>query len=233
VIQAENVTVRYVPSEAAEALRELSFRVAAGERAALIGANGAGKSTLLLALVGVLPAASGSITMNGVPVEKRTLGEIRKEAGMVFQNPDDQLFMPTVYEDIAFGPRNYGSAEALIRERAESVLAGLGIGHLINRMTSKLSGGEKRLAALAGVLVMNPSVLLLDEPSSFLDPRSRRRLIGILQSLPQTQLIATHDLDLAQKVCARVILLKNGRIAADGETGRILQDAALLEECGL
>jgi cobalt/nickel transport system ATP-binding protein len=233
VIRAENVTVRYVPSEGTQALREVSFHIAEGERAALIGANGAGKSTLLLALVGILPAASGVLSIDGIRVEKKTLGEIRQKAGMVFQNPDDQLFMPTVYEDIAFGPRNYGVAESHIRERAESVLAGLGIGHLMNRMTAKLSGGEKRLAALAGVLAMNPSVLLLDEPSSFLDPRSRRRLIEILRNLPQTQLIATHDLDLARTVCGRVILLKDGRVAADGETSRILRDAALLEECGL
>jgi cobalt/nickel transport system ATP-binding protein len=233
VIQVENLTVRYIPSGPVAALRELSFRVSAGERVALLGANGAGKSTLLLSLVGVLPAASGSLHIDGTGVEKKTLGEIRQKAGMVFQNPDDQLFMPSVYEDIAFGPRNYGIAEPLIQEHAHSILESLGISHLMNRMSAKLSGGEKRLAALAGVLVMNPLVLLLDEPGSFLDPRSRRRLIGILHGLPQTQLIATHDLDLARKICGRVILLKNGRLAADGETSRILQDTALLEDCGL
>jgi cobalt/nickel transport system ATP-binding protein len=233
VIRAENLTVKYVPAEELCALGGVRFSVSAGERAALIGANGAGKSTLLLALVGVIPPASGGIVIDGLSVEKKNLYELRRRAGLVFQNPDDQLFMPTVYEDIAFGPRNYGLEEAVIAERGDRVLSELGIPHLRNRMTAKLSGGEKRLAALAGVLVMDPAILLLDEPSSFLDPRSRRRLIEILKNLSQTLIIATHDLALARDVCGRVILLKEGRIAADGPAAKILDNAKRLEECGL
>ncbi|MDR1931958.1 MAG: energy-coupling factor ABC transporter ATP-binding protein [Spirochaetales bacterium] len=233
MIRAENLTVKYVPAEEACALRGVSFSVSAGERLALIGANGAGKSTLLLALVGAVPPASGGIVIDGIPVEKKTLYEARGKAGMVFQNPDDQLFMPTVYEDIAFGPRNYGIEEDVISQRAARVLADLGIERLSGRMTAKLSGGEKRLVALAGVLVMLPSVLLLDEPSSFLDPRSRRRLIEILKGLPQTLMIATHDLALAQDLCDRIILLKEGRVAADGPAADILADTERLEDCGL
>ncbi|MDR3200375.1 MAG: energy-coupling factor ABC transporter ATP-binding protein [Spirochaetales bacterium] len=233
MIRAENLTVKYVPTEEACALRDVSFSVSQGERVALIGANGAGKSTLLLALVGVLPPAAGGARIDGVPVEKKTLREVRGKAGLVFQNPDDQLFMPTVYEDIAFGPRNYGLAENTIAERAGQILGELGIQHLSGRMSAKLSGGEKRLAALAGVLVMHPAVLLLDEPSSFLDPRSRRRLVEILRGLPHTIMLATHDLALARDVCGRVILLKNGRVEADGPAADILDNAERLEACGL
>ena len=232
MIHAENLTVCYGPGEA-PALRCISFSVQEGERAALIGANGAGKSTLLLALVGILEPASGQVSVCGLNIETKNLRQLRQKAALVFQNPDDQLFMPTVYEDIAFGPRNYGIAESLIKERADMVMGNLDIAHLAGRLAGKLSGGEKRLAALAGVLIMEPEIILLDEPSSFLDPRSRRRLIGILKGLTQTLLVATHDTDLARQVCKRVILLKEGRIAADGKTSDILGNAELLEECGL
>jgi cobalt/nickel transport system ATP-binding protein len=233
VIQARHLTVKYVPADEPAALRDISFRVRRGERVALLGANGAGKSTLFLALVGALAPASGGLSVAGIPVEKKTLPEARRKLGMVFQNPDDQLFMPTVYEDIAFGPRNYAVAENLIKDRADRILEELGISHLASRMSAKLSGGEKRLAALAGVLVMEPEALLLDEPSSFLDPRSRRRLTGILLGLKQTLMIATHDIEFARNVCERVILLKDGRIAADGPGAEILGNARLLEEGGL
>jgi cobalt/nickel transport system ATP-binding protein len=153
--------------------------------------------------------------------------------GMVFQNPDDQLFMPTVYEDAAFGPRNLGWAEAETARKVDGVLDWLGIRHLKDRLSHRLSGGEKRLAALAGVLVMEPGVLLMDEPSSFLDPRARRRLIETLDQLPQAMLIATHDLDMALDLCQRAIILKEGRIFADTAARDALRDAALLAECGL
>jgi cobalt/nickel transport system ATP-binding protein len=230
-LKAENLTVRY--DDAVCALRDVGFSVRDGERVALIGANGAGKSTLLLTLVGVLPAESGEISLEDVPVGKETLREFRRRVGMVFQNPDDQLFMPTVYEDIAFGPRNYGLSEEEIETRINGVLDRFGIARLRDRMTHKLSGGEKRLVALAGILVMEPSVLLMDEPSSFLDPRSRRKLIETLDKLPQTMLIATHDLDLALDLCRRAILLDEGRVRADAPIEEILSDAALLESCGL
>ncbi|MDR1649986.1 MAG: energy-coupling factor ABC transporter ATP-binding protein [Synergistaceae bacterium] len=228
-LRVTNLTVRYDSSsrpgfETSEhcALKDISFVLREGERVALLGANGAGKSTLLLALVGVLEASSGEIALDGLMVRKETLRELRRRVGMVFQNPDDQLFMPTVYEDVAFGPRNCGMPEDQMEGRADEVLRRLGIFHLKNRMSHRLSGGEKRLAALAGVLVMNPSILLMDEPFSFLDPRSQRRLREILESLPQSMLIATHDLETAKKFCRRAILLKTGYLTADGPIENVL-----------
>jgi cobalt/nickel transport system ATP-binding protein len=228
-----NLTVRYDASEEHYALDSVSLTLREGERAALLGANGAGKSTLLLTLVGVLEASSGEIALDGLVVKKETLRELRRKVGMVFQNPDDQLFMPTVYEDVAFGPRNAETPEEQLEERMDEVLRRLGIFHLKNRMTHRLSGGEKRLVALAGILVMEPSILLLDEPFSFLDPQSQRKLRGILESLSQTMLIATHDLEMAKKFCHRAILLKSGRLLADGSIEDVLSDALLLEHCGL
>jgi cobalt/nickel transport system ATP-binding protein len=240
MLDVSRVTVVYPGSGAAEStncvLEDLSFSAAAGERIALIGANGAGKSTLLLTLVGVIPLRDGSVTLNGTLLERKSLPAIRRMVGLVFQNPDDQLFMPTVFEDVAFGPRNYAETThtgGAIAGQVDALLASLGIAHLRDRMSHKLSGGEKRMAALASVLILNPSLLLLDEPSAFLDPRARRRLIGVLGALSPAFILATHDLDLAQDLCARVILLKSGRIRADGPTGRILGDTALLDECGL
>jgi cobalt/nickel transport system ATP-binding protein len=232
-LRATHLTVIYDAALNVAALCDASFVIAAGERVAVLGANGAGKTTLLLAAVGVIQLADGELEVCGIPVKKATLLDVRQKAGLVFQNPDDQLFMPTVYEDIAFGPRNYGVSEADIKAQVRRVLAKLNITHLENRLTGTLSGGEKRLAALAGVLVMEPSVLLLDEPTSFLDPRARRNLTGILSELPQTLVIATHDLTLAEDVCDRVILLKEGAVFADAPTADILHDAALLEEAGL
>ncbi|MDR1904624.1 MAG: energy-coupling factor ABC transporter ATP-binding protein [Treponema sp.] len=231
MIKAASLSVKY--NSDAAALENIGFSVSTGERVALIGANGAGKSTLLLSLIGILPPAEGELMVCGIPVRKDTLGEVRRGAALVFQNPDDQLFMPTLEEDIAFGPRNYGLTEETIQIRIAAVLEELGISHLKKRLSHKLSGGEKRLAALAGVLVMEPSLLLLDEPSSFLDPRSRRGLISILGGLTQTMMIATHDLDLALSLCGRVILLRHGRISADGPAKEILSNKVLLEQNGL
>jgi cobalt/nickel transport system ATP-binding protein len=236
IIRSENVSVRYDARNRTAALRGITLSAAEGERIALIGANGAGKSTLLLSLVGVLPLAAGTLSVCGIAldgVSKANLRELRRRAALVFQNPDDQLFMPTVEEDIAFGPRNYGESEEQIATKIEKVLAELGIGHLRGRLSHQISGGEKRLAALAGILVMEPSLLLLDEPSSFLDPRSRRRLIDILGRLTHTMLLATHDLDLARALCRRVILLKDGSVCADGLAAEVLDNGALLEACGL
>ena len=232
-LRTSRLTVKYDAAAQSAALRDVSFAIAEGERVAVLGANGAGKTTLLLAAVGVIPIASGELELCGLPVTKATLFDVRQKAGLVFQNPDDQLFMPTVYEDIAFGPRNYRVAEADIKARADRVCAKLNIPHLAQRMTGTLSGGEKRLAALAGVLVMEPSVLLLDEPTSFLDPRARRNLTAILRELPQTLVIATHDFRLAEDLCSRVIVLKNGEIAAEAPVGAVLHDVVLLEKYGL
>lgn len=232
-IEVKNLTVKYETSDKTCALENITFSVNSREKVALIGANGAGKSTLLLTLAGILSPMSGEINIGGVKSDKKTIGNLRKKIGMVFQNPDDQIFMPTVYEDIAFGPRNYGESEDVIEKSADEILQNLGIAHLKNRLTHKLSGGEKRLTALAGILVMNPSVILMDEPSSFLDPRARRKLIGILSELPKTMIIATHDLDMALDICERAILLKNGHICADMPAKEVLSNEKMLEECGL
>jgi cobalt/nickel transport system ATP-binding protein len=181
----------------------------------------------------VLLPSGGTLTVDGIPVCKDRLKELRRRVGLVFQNPDDQFFMPTVEDDIAFGPRNYGMDEAELKVKMNSILERLNITRLKERPAHHLSGGEKRLAGLAGILIMEPSLLLMDEPSSFLDPRARRNLISILKDLPQTLLVATHDLDMARSLCSRVILLKEGRISADGDAEKILDDSALLEECGL
>ncbi|MDR3131209.1 MAG: energy-coupling factor ABC transporter ATP-binding protein [Treponema sp.] len=232
MVQVQNLTVQY-GSEDPLVLQDLGFSLEPGARVALIGANGAGKSTLLLSLLGLIKPRTGEITLGGIPMSRERLGELRKLAGMVFQDPDTQLFMPTLADDIGFGLRNYGFDEKTIEARIAAILAQLGIGHLKNRLSHKLSGGEKRLAALAGVLVMEPALLLLDEPSAFLDPRSRRTLISILAGLPQTMLVATHDLALALELCPKAILLKEGRVFAEGLTRELLQDHTLLDQAGL
>jgi cobalt/nickel transport system ATP-binding protein len=221
VVSAKNLTVKYDKRDAACALNGVSFSVTSGERVALVGANGAGKSTLLLTLAGVLPVSGGELK-----------SAEREKTGVIFQNPDDQLFMPTVYDDVAFAPRNARVSEDKIAEIADKTLESLHIQHLKLRMTHQLSGGEKRLTALAGVLVSTPELLLMDEPSSFLDPRARRNLIEILNKLPQTMIIATHDLDFALDTCNRVIILNKGLLVGDG-TIDILYDVPRLESCGL
>jgi cobalt/nickel transport system ATP-binding protein len=241
LVEARDLSVDYLsgkgdsvdPGKRNAAVEGISFSVAAGEKLALIGANGAGKSTLLLALAGALLPQGGSLAIDGVPVGKDTLQQVRRKSGLVFQNPDDQFFMSTVEEDICFGPRNYGAAEEVIGRKLEAVLKMLDIEGLRNRSAHKLSGGEKRLAALAGILIMEPPLLLLDEPTSFLDPRARRGLIGILKNLSRTMIIATHDLDMVRDLCSRAIVLKEGRIAAAGTIDTLLTDPALLESWGL
>jgi cobalt/nickel transport system ATP-binding protein len=227
LVRVENLAVSYnssIADAAPRALDGVSFTIERGEKIALIGDNGAGKSTLLLALAGALPPCGGTIEIDGVQLRKDTLGEIRQKAGIVFQNPDDQFFMPTVEEDVAFGPRNLRLDEAALAARLNALLERLGIAALRSRPALELSGGEKRLVALAGVLIMEPELLLLDEPTSFLDLRARRNLIAILQQLPQAALIATHDLDFARALCNRVIHLEKGRVSANGPAKTLLQD---------
>lgn len=226
-----DVSVTY--PDGSRALDRVSLSLDDRERAALIGANGAGKSTLLRAVVGLLPISGGEISVDGVALSRRTIPDVRAKIGIVFQNPDDQLFMTKVGEDVAFGPRNLGLPEDDIRRRVDMALKRLNVPHLENRVSDRLSGGEKRLAGLASVLSMEPSILLLDEPSSFLDPRSRRNLMEMLISLPQSILIATHDLDLATRVCSRAIILRDGRLLAEGSAGEILSDEKNLEKYGL
>lgn len=231
MIEINGLTVFYPGG--VNALSNLSFSVQGGESVALIGANGAGKSTLLLSIVGVLAATSGTIRVDAIELAKHTRNEIRKRVGLVFQNPDDQLFMPLIRDDVAFGPRNYGLDETEVAKRVDSALTALGISHLKDRSSARLSGGEKRTAAIATILAMEPSIVLLDEPTAFLDPKARRTLAAQLNNLPQTKLIATHDLDFAEKTCKRAIFLKKGQILADGNTAELLHDQKLMEACDI
>lgn len=215
------------------ALADVTFSVAPGERVALLGANGAGKSTLLLTLAGAILPESGAVTLEGVDLTRETRTQFHQKAGMVFQNPEDQLFLPTVGEDVAFGLYNLNLPEETVVQRRDAVLEQLGISKLRERLTHHLSGGEKRMAALAGVLAMEPSLLLLDEPFTFLDPRGRRRLFQCLEALPQALILATHDLDMAMALCDRAVVLDEGRVAADGPAQELLRDGARLEQWGL
>ena len=209
-------------------LKDLSFAIGAGESVGLIGANGAGKSTLMKALPGLL-SVEGSIEVDGVPVGKATLPEIRRKLGFVLQNSDNQMFMPTVYEDMIFAPLNYGLSRQEAEARVDEALERLGLEALKHRHNHRISGGEKRMAAIATILAMRPEALLMDEPTAALDPFNRRVVIDIIRQLPQTKLITSHDLDMIMDTCDRVILLSGGGIVADGPAGEILRDRALLE----
>ncbi|MCL2175530.1 MAG: energy-coupling factor ABC transporter ATP-binding protein [Treponema sp.] len=230
ILNLNDVTVIY--KDNTKAVEGVSFSAVQGESIALIGENGAGKTTLLLAIVGILELSGGLIEADGILLTKKTLNEIRKKIGLVFQNPDDQLFMPYIYDDVAFGCRNFGMTEDETKNRVDETLNLLNISHLRNRSSLKLSEGEKRMAAIATVLAMQPSILMFDEPTAFLDHRARRTLIDTLQKLHHTKLIITHDMRFAEEVCNRVIILKNGRIAADGSKA-ILYDKELMQNCGL
>ena len=216
------------------ALDDVTFAVGPGECVAIVGPNGAGKTTLFLRLCGVLAGKPGQASVNNldpaVPEHRKKLPEV---VGVVFQNPDDQLFSPTVEEDVAFGPLNMGAHPDEARARVIEALSAVGMPGAGDRVPFQLSGGEKRRAALAGVLAMRPSVLLLDEPSMFLDPRGRRELIGTIRALPGTKLIATHDLDLVLDTCPRTLVLDAGKLAADGPTEKLLADVELMEKHGL
>jgi len=225
-----DLTVEY--ADGTRAIDAVRFSTGAGENVALIGANGAGKTSLLLALVGVLQPVCGEIRVSETILGKKTLREVRSRIGLVFQNPDDQLFMPSIFEDIAFGPRNFGCGEAETTGRVNAALSRLGIGHLAERSPLKLSGGEKRLAAIATVLAMNPEILLFDEPTAFLDPRARRNLAAVISDLPQGKLIATHDLAFAEETCSRALLLQSGKLVVDGGK-ELLRDFQTLEAAGL
>jgi cobalt transport protein ATP-binding subunit len=214
------------------ALHAVSLRLAPGEKVALVGPNGAGKSTLLLHLNGLLQG-QGTIAVGGLPVAKPHLPVIRARVGLVFQNPDDQLFSPTVFEDVAFGPLHLGLPEAAVRARVEQALAQVGMATYAGRLSHHLSVGEKKRVAIATVLAMTPEVLVLDEPSAGLDPRARRGLIELLRGLPQTLLASTHDLLMVRDLFPRMIIMDEGRLVADGPTARLLDDVALLEAHGL
>ena len=211
-----------------QVIDHLSFSIHKGESVGLIGANGAGKSTIMKLMLGLLQG-NGQIFVGGLPVEKKNLPVIRQKIGFVLQDSDNQMFMPTVYEDMIFGPLNYGLSKEEAEKRVERVLRDLNLEELKHRHNHKLSGGEKRMAAIATILAMEPEMVVMDEPSTALDPCNRRTVINTINRLPQTKIIASHDLDMILDTCQRVILLSHGRIAADGDTDTILRDKELLE----
>ncbi len=219
----------YTYPDQTKALDGLSVRITHGESVAIVGANGAGKSTLLSHLIGVLIPSSGTVRIGDYPLNKETLAHIRRSVGMVFQNPDDQLFMPTVFDDVAFGPLNMGLPPEETEERVLAALATVGAAHLKDRPPYKLSGGQKRSVAIASVLSMQPDILVMDEPSDGLDPYCRRQLINLLKTFQHTKIIATHDLDLVVDLCERTVVLADGKIIADGPTLQIFTDDALLQ----
>jgi cobalt/nickel transport system ATP-binding protein len=205
------------------ALCDVDLRIAPGEKAGLVGDNGAGKSTLLLHLNGIL-RGTGSVRVAGLELSDKTVRAIRSKVGLVFQDPDDQLFSPTVFDDVAFGPLNMGLGDDAVRARVAWALEQVGASEHAGRMPHHLSLGEKKRVAIATVLAMQPEVLALDEPSAGLDPTGRQALLGLLAGLPQTMLIATHDLDMVRALCSRVVVLERGRVAADGPVS-VLQGA--------
>ena len=214
-------------------LENINFQLKKGESVGLVGANGVGKSTLLRILVGLNTGFQGDVMVKNIPLEKKNLKTIRKNVGYVFQNADSQLFMSTVFDDVAFAPRNYGMSEAEVNEKTMEALKVVHIEQLKDKQIYKLSGGEKKLASIATILSTEPDVILMDEPSVALDPKNRRNLINILNRLNQAKIIASHDLNMIMDTCERTILLSDGKIIKDGNTKEILLDKELMEESGL
>ncbi len=226
-------SLSYCYPDGTRALHDVTFSVEEGASVALVGANGAGKSTLALLAVGTMFPTAGSLKLLGTEVSAKNLVRIRRQLGLLCQNPDDQLFMPTVLDDVAFGPLNLGLGQSEARQAACSALAMVGLEHLKDRFPGHLSEGEKRLAALASVLSMKPHLLILDEPSAGLDPRSRRRLIEQLARLEQTKIIISHDLEMVLDLCPRAILLDQGNVWADRNSLELLADPVLMKSHGL
>lgn len=215
-----------------QALKGISFQICRGEKVALVGPNGAGKSTLMLHLNGILQG-NGRVQIGDLPLTKKSLPAIRARVGVVFQNPDDQLFSPTVFDDVAFGPLHMGLPEAEVRARVDAALQEVGMAGFQDRLSHHMSTGQKKRVAIATVLSMQPDILVLDEPSASLDPRGRRSLINLLAALPLTMLVSTHDMAMVKDLFPRMIVMDEGRIVADGETAVLLNDEALLEAHGL
>ena len=233
-IEIENLRYRY--HDGTEALRGVSLVIEPGECVGLLGPNGSGKSTLLLHLNGILPeklTGSANVRTFGETITQQNIDQVRRRVGLLFQDPDDQLFCPTVFEDVAFGPQQFGFAGASLAERVEQALTQVGLAGYGHRSTHHLSHGEKRRACLAGVLACEPSVLILDEPTSGLDPRGRREFKHLLESISATKLIATHDLEWAVELCSRVIVLDGGAVVADGPTATVLNDEERMLAHGL
>jgi cobalt/nickel transport system ATP-binding protein len=230
VIEIEGLSFSYPDGQ--QALQEVNLVVHAGESVAIIGPNGAGKSTLLLHFNGILRGNS-KVRICGLPAEDRNLKEIRRRVGMVFQDPEDQLFSPTVFDDVAFGPINMGCSKAEVERRVKQALERVGMSGYEQRSPYHLSVGEKKKVAIATVLSMEPEILVLDEPTSNLDPRSKWNLIKLLQGLCITKIVATHDLELVRALCHRTVMLDHGKVVADGSTEVILSDLSLLQAHGL
>jgi cobalt/nickel transport system ATP-binding protein len=231
IVEVRNLC--HIFSDGTRALDGVSFRITHGESVAVIGANGAGKSTLLQHLNGYLAATSGDILIGDTPLARATLPDIRRTVGMVFQDPDDQLFMPTVFDDVAFGPLNQGLSGEYLNRRVMEALEQVGVAHLHDKPPYHLSGGEKKRAAIATVLAMSPDILVMDEPTSGLDPCARRRLMSLLRDFRHTKIFTSHDLDMVLELCERTIILHEGSLRADGPTREIFDDDALLAGCCL
>ena len=230
-VRYTNVGYRY--EDGTQALKSVSFEVTHGERVALLGLNGSGKSTLLLMTDALLLPSSGEVNVGDIPVGKKTAETIRRSVGFVFQNPDDMLFMPTIYDDVAFGPRNMNLPEEEVNRRVNKALEAVGLRGVEKKASFQLSGGQRRSAAIACVLAMEPDILLLDEPSANLDARARRGLIEILKRFRHTIILATHDFDMARELCERSVILADGVVAADGPTRALLDDDEIMEKTGL
>ena len=231
IVEVKNL--RHVYPDGGAALQNVSFRITHGESVAIIGANGAGKSTLLLHLNGALLATDGEVRIGDLPLTKKTLPAIRRTVGMVFQDPDDQLFMPTVHDDVAFGPLNLGLTGPEVEQRVHDALERVGVEHLRNKAPYNLSGGEKKRVAIATVLAMSPDILVMDDPTSGLDPFARRQLMGLLREFRHTKIFTSHDLDMVLDLCERTIVLHEGGIMADGPTLELFRDEELLSRCRL
>lgn len=217
----------------APVLQGVTLSIAPGERVGLVGCNGVGKSTLLKLLVGILSMQQGTLEVSGLAMQRENLAAIRRKVGYIFQDSDSQLFMPTVAADVAFAAQNYGYPPEEVAARTRRALQQVHIEDCADRPVYRLSGGQKKLASIAGILTLDPALILMDEPSAALDPKNRRNLIEILRALPCAMLIASHDLDFIYDTCTRVVLLHEGRVAADGPSERILQDGDLLTRCDL
>lgn len=232
MIEVKDVSFSY-SSNKNEVLSNINFKIENNESVGIIGANGAGKSTILKLLVGLELDYKGNIAIDELKVEKKNLYEIRKKIGYVFQEADAQLFMPTIYEDVAFAPKNYGYSKEETHKRTIDALKSVGIEELKDKPIYRLSGGQKKLASIATVLSMKPEILIFDEPTVALDPKNRRRFIEVINSLKETKIITSHDLDLIYDTCSRTILISKGKIIIDGETKSILNNKELLENNGL
>jgi cobalt/nickel transport system ATP-binding protein len=230
-IEVEHLSFAY--PDGRQALRDVSLTIAPGEKTALVGPNGAGKSTLMLHLNGILRSPHGAVRVCGLDVCESNLGRVRAAVGLVFQDPDDQLFSPTVFEDVAFGPLYQGRSEAEVRACVDQALAAVHMRDYAARISHHLSTGEKKRIAIATVLSMEPEILALDEPTAGLDPRARRGFINLLRELPQTMLVSTHDMRMVCDLFPRMVIMDEGAVVADGPTDRLMDDAALLEAHGL